>query len=166
MRAQPPRTMLVGKGVSICMKVDIQIDQNAQEPYAVIYAREVTGELFALAQKWRAGERISPYIIGYSDGAAALIRPQEIVRIYTQQKRVLLETAEHTYAIRQRLYEMMNMELGAQFVRISQSEIVNFDRVKSFDISLAGSMAAKLDNGKTTFVSRRYVPQVKAYLGL
>ena len=51
-----------------------------------------------------------------------------------------------------------------RFVRISQSEIINIQKVKSFDFSIAGTIGVLLDNGESTFVARRRVREVKQAL--
>jgi DNA-binding LytR/AlgR family response regulator len=150
------------------MKVDIQVDAGAVEPYAVIYTQHLTPEITALADKWRR-EGLAcapPYLIAYEGGQALLLRPQDVIRIYAENKQVYLQAIGGVYRLRMRLYEVEAAAFCPQFIRISQSEIVNFDYVQSLDISFSGTMAARLKNGDTVFVSRRYVPAIKQYLGL
>ena len=52
------------------------------------------------------------------------------------------------------------------FVRISNSEIVNLKKVKSLDLSFAGTICMELSNGDVSYVSRRYVSKIKKILGL
>lgn len=54
----------------------------------------------------------------------------------------------------------------AQFVRISNSEIINLKKVKNFDLSFVGTISVEMANGTTTYVSRRYVAKIKKLLGL
>jgi DNA-binding LytR/AlgR family response regulator len=49
-------------------------------------------------------------------------------------------------------------------VRISQSEILNLHKVKSFDFSAVGTIGVELENGESTWVARRRVRDVKRAL--
>ena len=63
-------------------------------------------------------------------------------------------------------YELEEMFEGTPFIRISNSEIVNFKYVESLDMSMSGTISIKLKTGGNSFVSRRYVNKIKEYLGL
>ena len=65
-----------------------------------------------------------------------------------------------------RLYEIEERLNPHQFVRISNSEIINLKRVDNFDLSFTGTICVKLSNGTTTYVSRRYVAKIKKILGI
>ena len=68
--------------------------------------------------------------------------------------------------LRLRLYEIENRLPSNQFIRISNSEIINLKKVNNFDLSFTGTICVKLSNGITTYVSRRYVPKLKKILGI
>ena len=70
------------------------------------------------------------------------------------------------YVLRLRLYELEKRLPSDQFVRISNSEIINLKKVNSFDLSLTGTICVRLSNGTTTYVSRRYVSKLKKILGI
>ena len=53
-----------------------------------------------------------------------------------------------------------------RFVRISHSEIVNFDKVKKLDLSYNGSIVLSLSDGSITYASRRYMRHIRDYLGI
>ena len=64
------------------------------------------------------------------------------------------------------LYEAEERFRGSSFVRISNSEMINLKTVRSFDLSLAGTICVSLKNGETAYVSRRYVSRIKEALGM
>lgn len=68
--------------------------------------------------------------------------------------------------LRMRLYELEACLNEKEFVRISNSEIINLKKVKNFDISLGGVIRVKFIDGTTTYVSRRYVAKIKNVLGI
>ena len=88
----------------------------------------------------------------------------EIVRIYSESKKVFVRTKEETFEVRDRLY-VLEESLGDRgFVRISNSEIVNISQIGKLDMSYTGTIKMFMKNGDETFVSRRYVSRIKAVL--
>ncbi|HOQ15958.1 MAG TPA: LytTR family DNA-binding domain-containing protein, partial [Defluviitaleaceae bacterium] len=67
---------------------------------------------------------------------------------------------------RLKLYEIEERLDKNYFVRISNSEIINLRKVKSFDLSFTGTICVKLSNDTVTYVSRRRVGKVKKILGI
>ena len=142
------------------MKVDFRADPDAQEPRAVIFARERTPEVEALMRRLRLPVRIT----AYSERGEVLLEQDEIIRIYTQQRRVLLDSRRGTFALRSRMYELEE-QLGEEFVRISNGEIVNRSYILSLDFSLTGTIQLSLKGGIETYVSRRYVARIRKTFG-
>lgn len=89
-----------------------------------------------------------------------------MIRIYLNSGKVVAVTDKGEYVLRLRLYEIENLLLTDQFIRISNSEIINLKKVNNFDLSFTGTICVKLSNGITTYVSRRYVPKLKKILGI
>ena len=109
------------------MEVEIRIEPGRQEPKAVILTGEETGALLELAQRLRA-MALGP--IPVRRGEEVLLLPQEsFLRFYTDGKGVSGQTAEEICAVPLRLYELEERLDATRFVRISNGEIVNLDRV-------------------------------------
>lgn len=89
-----------------------------------------------------------------------------VLRFYAEDKGVFCQTGKGTFTVRQRLYELEEQLAGARFVRVSNSEIVNLDRVTGLDLTLAGTIKMTLEGGTVCWVSRRYVKKIKSALGL
>jgi len=101
-----------------------------------------------------------------SDRGVEFVNCQDIVRIYTEQKKVFVQTLTGIYTVRLRLYELeerLNMQI---FVRISNAEIVNRHMIKRMDISRTGTIGVELVGNINTYASRRYVTKIKKQLGL
>ena len=124
------------------MKVEIRLDSKLPEPLAVISTAEIT------------------------DDRAEILSPEDIYRVYAENQKVLAVTDKGTFRLRMRLYQAEEKLAGRKFVRISNSEIINLNRTKNFDLSFAGTIQVKMKNGDTTFVSRRYVSEIKRILGI
>jgi len=143
------------------MRVDFYLDKDLDEPRIVVQAPCRTEEIDDLM------EMISSYapacIVGYCDGVLYRLNPSDIVRIRSMEKKVYADTLDGAFLIRSTLYQLEE-SLPKNFVRISNSEIVNSDRILRMDLSLSGTIGIKLEGGMESRVSRRYVPKVRRAL--
>lgn len=146
------------------MRIDIQLDPGQKEPRVIILTDRVTPEITALAARIQAAPPQA--VVGFFQERAELLPPGEVTRIYGENGKVYAKARGKTYILRARLYEMEERLTGEGFVRISGGELVNLRRIKSLDLNLSGTICLKLDDGDTTFVSRRYVGKIKQTLGL
>jgi len=99
------------------------------------------------------------------NGEIFLINPNDILSIFTENQKILARCIHGSYKLKNRLYELEENPPNEFFIRISNSEIVNFSKVSSLDMSITGSITLKFINGEKTFVSRRYVGKIKKFLG-
>ena len=90
----------------------------------------------------------------------------DIFRIYTGNQKVYIQTLQGEYAIRYRLYELEEALDKKQFLRISNSEIVNVKKIRDIDLSITGRICIRFLNDTQTYVSRRYIPKIKKSLGI
>ena len=129
------------------MKVEFCRDPSAQETRVLVLARERTPEVEAIMQRLRAPATFAAY-----DGerGEVLLRAEEIIRVYTEKRRVLVDSRRGTFALRTRLYEMEARLDAQEFVRISNSEIVRRDCILHLDFSLTGTIRLSLQGGAET----------------
>ena len=146
------------------MEVEIKIDPERQEPKLVIYAPQETPELRELAKQLSALS-LGPLQV-WEEDRPFLLQQSEFLRFYTEGKGVCAQTEKKIYTVRLRLYELEEKLDPLRFVRISNSEIVNLDRVTAIDLSYTGTIRITLDNTVTSYVSRRYVKKIKEVLSL
>lgn len=144
------------------MEVEIRIDPERQDPKLVIYAAQETPELQKLAEQL-SGLALGPLRV-WEEERSFLLQQREFLRFYTEGKGVCAQTASRTYSVRLRLYELEQRLDPLRFVRISNSEIINLDRVTAVDLSLTGTICMTLDGQVTSYVSRRYVKKIKEVL--
>lgn len=146
------------------MEVEIKIDANCKTPKIIIVTDSVTEEIKALAEKLSSEDR--QVITAFKDNTVKILEPDEIVRIYSFDGKVIAVTDSGEFFLRRRLYELEEFLESKKFVRISNSEIINLKRVKEFDLSAAGTICVSLLNSETAYVSRRYVSKIKKILGI
>ena len=146
------------------MQVEIKIDSTVREPKVIVLTDRMTDEVNEIVRK--ISETEPAMLAGFREDTVTVLDPEEIYRIYAANGKVFAVTAKEEYSLRMRLYEAEERFRGSSFVRISNSEMINLKTVRSFDLSLAGTICVSLKNGETAYVSRRYVSRIKEALGM
>lgn len=109
----------------------------------------------------------TPQVIsGRRNDRIEILEPADLIRIYANTGKIFAVTDKGEYTVRLRLYELEERLNPHQFVRISNSEIINLKRVNNFDLSFTGTIRVKLSNETVTYVSRRYISKLKKILGI
>lgn len=146
------------------MQVEVKIDSSYTEPKIVVLTASMTDEISDIVKKI---SNDAPQIIsGTRNDKVEVIEPHTLIRMYAASGKVFAVTEKGEYALRLRLYELEERLDSSRFVRISNSEIINLQKVNNFDLSFTGTICVKLSNGDTTYVSRRYVSKIKKILGI
>lgn len=146
------------------MQIEVKIDDSCTEPKIIIVTAAMTEEISRLLS--RLSEEPPQILSGTKDGRLEVLEESELIRVYTGAGKVYGVTDEGEYLLRLRLYELEERLDKNKFVRISNSEIVNLKKIRNFDLSLAGTICVKFQNGAVTYVSRRYVSKIKKILGI
>lgn len=146
------------------MQVEIKVDDSYTEPKIIILTAAVTEEVNVVLKKLSDD---GPQIIsGSRNEKVEVLEQADLFRIYANAGKVYAVTEKGEYTLRLRLYELEERLDVKNFVRISNSEIINLKKVDHFDLSFTGTICVKLSNGEVTYVSRRYVSKIKKILGL
>ncbi len=146
------------------MQLEVKIDSSCVEPKVVILTAAMTEEVKIIVNK--LSDQAPQILSGSKDQKIEVIEQADLMRIYASAGKVFAVTRKGEYALRLRLYEIEERLPSHQFVRISNSEIINLKHVDHFDLSITGTICVKLSNGTVTYVSRRYVPKLKKILGI
>lgn len=146
------------------MDIEVKLDPQYKVPRVIVLTDRLTEEINDLVA--RLSEKAPRLIAGFCGDILQLIEPQELLRVYSSDKKVIAVTDGGEFTLRQRLYEMEERFAGTKLVRISNSEMINMAKVRSFDLSIAGTICATLSDGTTAYVSRRYVTKIKNILGI
>lgn len=146
------------------MQIEIKMDDNYKEPKIIIMTDKMTDEVNDIVKK--LSDEQPQLIAGFKDDSVQVLDPSSIYRVYAQSGKVFAETNKGNYLLRLRLYEAEERLEKLSFVRISNSDIINLKKVKSFDLSFAGTICITLSNGTVTYVSRRTVSKIKKLLGI
>ena len=147
------------------VSVLVQIDPSCDSPDVIIRTNKRTALVENIV---RAVEQCvqeeAPYVTAYQGDAAHRIRQQDILRVHTEPRKVIVRTASGLYEARCPLRELEEALDADRFQRISRFEIVNISRIASFDFSVSGTIKVIFDDGSSTWVARRYVRAIQQAL--
>jgi len=144
------------------MKVELKIDKELNEDKVTIEAKEKTEEIENLYNKILNNfEKMECYI----EGEKYFIEYGKIESVFSQDGKVIVRcTDKKEYESRNRIYELENNLPKESFLRISNSEIVNFDNVDRLNLKISGTILIIFKSGNESYSSRRYIKKIKEFL--
>ena len=144
------------------MNIEVKIDKNYSTPQVIILSNKMTNELSSLVDKISniTHKTLQPY----KDHKLYILNQDEIESIYSENGKVYVRYANEVYSTKNRLYEIENLLDNNSFIRISNSEIINFDKVKNIDFKIIGTLIFNFKSGNKAYSSRRYIPKIKKFL--
>lgn len=146
------------------LEVEVKIDEKIPNTKVLIYTKEMNEEIKTLVNKiYTTAEN---NLLGYKEDEVYILDIEKIELIYTEDKKVYARTEDDVFILRKRIFELEEMLSEMSFIRISNSEIANFKKVKSINFKLTGTIMLKLESGNKTFVSRRYIKKIREYLSI
>ena len=145
------------------MKIMLEQDLAYGETEVIIHCAQADEDILRLVAMLRVYQK---KLVGILDGERHLLDVKDVLYIDTADKKTFLYTEKAVYQSALRLYELEEWLDATRFVRISNGEIVNLDRVTAVDLSLSGTICMTLDETVKVYVSRRYVKKIKETLNL
>jgi DNA-binding LytR/AlgR family response regulator len=145
------------------MKVSVDISPEYKEPYAVIHTARVTDEIQRIIDVLGTSE--TPITALQNEEDIVVLQPKDIFMVRVEDGDTVIYGAKLHYRSRKRLYELAD-QLGKQFMQISKTTLVNLSYMDSIEPGFSGTLLLKLKNGNKDYVSRKYLPEFKKYLGL
>jgi DNA-binding LytR/AlgR family response regulator len=137
----------------------------------VIHTSKETDGIKAVAEKISMMDEngLNAAVSGWDGDYCIQVKQNELLRIYSLDKKVYLEceSEEEPLLLKMRLYEFEELAERCgwtDFIRISNTDIVNLSKVKKFDMSLSGVIKVNYGDGKVAIVSRRYMNKIKSQI--
>lgn len=144
------------------MKVKIEISEEYDPAYAVIYTKAVTEEIQKVSDLL---QQDNGPVTAYSEDRLVVLQPEEIYMVRVEDETTVIYSKENKYKSRKRLKEIY-AQVGDGFMQISKSTVINLKYLDSMEVGFGGTMVLKLKNGCKDYVSRFYLKALKQYLGL
>ena len=146
------------------MDVEIVVDSKYSEPKVVIYTDSVSNDISNLVNQIKAAKLSTLH--GFLDDKLYILNLKDIYLFYSENGKVYAKTNDNNYNVKYKLYELENMLSNKNFIRISNSEIINLKNVKNLDFALLGTIKINFANNTYTYASRRFIKKIKDYLNL
>lgn len=146
------------------MQIEIKLDPHCREPKLIVVTDKVTEEINTLIKN--LSRESPPFLAGFQGDVLELLNQSDIIRIYASGGKVLAVTDRGEYVLRLRLYELEERLDKKEFIRISNSEIINLKKAGKFDLNFSGTICVSFQDGSTAYVSRRYIGKIKKILGI
>lgn len=144
------------------MKVNVEISEAYKVPYAVIYTAEVTTDIQRAMDI--LGSEDAP-ITAQNEDRIMILQAEDIYMVRVEGGKTVIYGKKDTWYSTKRLYEISG-RLGAGFMQISKSTLVNLSYLSSVEAGFNRTLLLHLKNGTKDYVSRKYLPAFKQYLGL
>ncbi len=146
------------------MDIEIKIDEQISEPKIVIYAKQIDKDLSEIIDNISIIDKKT--LKAFKDEKMYILNQKDIETIYSENSKIYVRCNNELYTIKNRLYELENMLNKKSFIRISNSEIINFDKVENIDFKILGTLIINFKSGNKAYASRRYIPKLKEFLGM
>ena len=149
------------------INISILMDPSCEEPEVIIKTSKETHltEKLVYALEQCIKEEY-PQLSVFDEDRIFLVNQWDVIRVYTENRRVRVCTVTGTYETKLTLKELEDLLKKDCFIRISRFEIVNLKKITSFDLSISGTIRVKFDDGTETWVARRYVRDISERLSL
>lgn len=147
------------------MRVELKIDSNCTDPFAVLQVTKITPALqtaISILEK----ENEESVMAAQKQGKIYLL-DQELVELVRTEGRELAvyDLQKNRYIVNRPLYEMEEV-LGKSFVRISKSALICVRRISHVEASFNGTMEIVMKNGLTEVLTRSYRQTFRERLGV
>lgn len=103
-------------------------------------------------------------IIAMQDNDIFIINVSEVMLFFSEDKNNFCKTKDGVYKIKEKLYYLEEKLSTKDFVRISNSVIININHVKCFNTSIIGKIIVKFKDGTEENVSKRKTSEIMSFL--
>ena len=147
------------------MKVKLNISSEILEDMVTIEAQSMSEQVTHLVTYIQNLDKRTTSLTVKKGEQIYLVDYVSIVRLYLEDKILQVETKEGSFTSNLRLYQVKE-ELPANFLQISQSEIIHIKQLDHLKLTANGLVKLVMKNGSVTYSSRRYLKSIKERLGL
>lgn len=144
------------------MHVEIKILEEITKTYAVIYTNQISEEVLQVVD---IVGNISGIVTAVEEDKTVVLRAKDMYMIRVENNKTVIYCKEQKYISKKRLFELEKI-LRGNFIKISKTTLVNLDYIVSAESTFGGMMCLGLKNGCKDYVSRKYLPDLKKYLGM
>ncbi|WP_217587252.1 LytTR family DNA-binding domain-containing protein [Lentibacillus saliphilus] len=146
------------------MKVNIDINETYSNTTITIQAPAWNEELQNIVDIMN--NKMPKRLFATRDDETILLKAEAIDFVFAEQRKVFAVTSDGHYEIKMKLFEVEQILLNYHFSRFSKSVIGNLNRITRFELSFNGNLCVYFISGMKTYISRKYVKDIKNKLAL
>lgn len=148
----------------MAIKINTNISSEFKETSITINAPELSNEIENII-KYVSNINTTPtQILANNDNKIYFIDLEKVICFFSKDKYNYVRVKEGTYKVKYKLYELEEILKEKDFIRISNSCIINIKQVECFDTSILGTVLVKLKDNTQETVSKRNFAQIKKLL--
>ena len=144
------------------MRIIIEDLQPGEEEEIIIKVKRTTENILRAIELFKQPNDLTVYL----DDQALLLPPSDIFYIETVDLKTFVYGENKIFKSKLKLYEIEELLIDGDFLRISKQTLLNFRKIQSVSPSGAGRFQATLINNEKVIISRQYVPKLKEVFGL
>ena len=103
-------------------------------------------------------------IIAIQNNDIFIVNIVDIIVFFSEEKNNYCKTKDGVFKIKEKLYYLEEILPSKDFIRISNSAIININQVKCFNTSIIGKIIVKFKDGSEESVSRRKTSEIMKFL--
>lgn len=145
-------------------KIETNISSSIREPYITINAPEFTEKIQDIVNYITSIDSVPSQLLVTKNNEIYFIELNKIICFFSKNKCVYVRTKDDIYKIKYKLYELENIFNIKDFIRISNSCIINMNQIVCFDTSILGTITVKMKDNTQENVSKRNVSQIMKIL--
>lgn len=146
------------------IKINTNISSEYKEASITINAPELTDEIQNIIKYVSNINTIPNQIVASKNNEIYFIDLEKVICFFSEDKYNYVRIKDGIYKIRYKLYELEDIFKQKDFIRISNSCIININQVECFDTSILGTVLVKLKDNTQEIVSKRKVSQIMKLL--
>lgn len=144
------------------MKVSLEIDQEYEQTKIIIQCQELDDSVQEILDFVKNREK--EFIVGKDGEMQHILKPEDIHYFRTEEDSVIAVTANGSYKLKEKLYELEKILPSNRFVRLSKSVIANLYELSHFEPSFNGTLCVYFKSGAKDYVTRHYVGKIREAL--
>lgn len=142
--------------------MNIQIVEDINNTLQIIIrCRKINDEIMHLKNHI---ELFDKKLSAKKDNEVYFVNSSDVLYFDSVENHTFLYTEEDVMEIKQRLYELEFFLSDKDFIRISKSQIVNINKIRSLKPELNRTILATMCNGEQLYISRKYVKVIRNLL--
>jgi DNA-binding LytR/AlgR family response regulator len=145
------------------VKITIIEDASQKELEVVIKCQAADEQVLKICAGLKGAEL---KLTGIHEGQVHVVSPSDIFYVESVDRKTFIYATKRVYESSLKLYEIEERLAGHDFVRVSKSAVLNFDKVLSLRGDLGGRLILALSNGEKITASRQYAGAIKRKLGM